>query len=775
MIRRNSAAPAVLAFAAVILSASFFDVRAEEASKEEVFQQQLEPLLQRYCLDCHAAGEPEGDFNLAAFKNARLILEHRQTWLKLMQRVSFGDMPPEEGEELPDAERKKMLDAIDELINRIDCTQQSDPGQVTIRRLNRFEYRNTIRDLLGVDYSPAESFPGDDVGYGFDNIGDVMSLPTLLMEKYLAAAEEISQEAIPAAVQEKDLRMVIKGRDFKGRMEKEYFDDDDGKIITGVGQISKRFNIPENGKYEFKLYAYGQFAGDELPKLTFDIDGKEQRRLEIEEPQSKPREIAMTVELTKGRHQVAVGFLNDFYNPDAKDRNQRDRNLVVSRLIISGPVDRKVQDSAEESELIFVRPKSKADIREASYKVLQRLASRAYRRPVTREEVRRLQQIVAMVIKDGGSYDDGIRLALQAVLVSPHFLFKIEQPPEADSVRTLNDYELAVSLSYFLWSSMPDDQLFRVSHRDQLHEGENLKSEIARMLKDEKSHAMTKNFGLQWLQLRNLNDIEPDQRMFPEFDEELRDAMYRETELLFQEIINDDLSIFTLLTADFTFVNEKLAKHYELLNVQGDKFRRVSLKATNRRGLLTHASLLTITSNPTRTSPVKRGKWVLENLLGAPPPPPAPDVMPLEDQELTGTLREQMKQHRENPSCASCHAGMDPIGFALENFDAVGRWREKDGGSLIDPQGTLPDGSSFSGAIELQNVLSRARRENFARCFAEKMLTYALGRGLDYYDQCAVIKIVETAREQDYRYSAFVRAVVMSEPFQKRRNRSIEE
>jgi hypothetical protein len=743
-----------------------------DQQKESLFQQQIKPLLKQYCYDCHDAGNSEGDFNLEAFKSSRLVLENRSTWLKLMQRVSFGDMPPDDAEAMPEDHRAKLLQAIDELINKSDCTQQIDPGHVTIRRLNRFEYLNTVRDLLNVEYTPARDFPGDDVGYGFDNIGDVLSLPPLLMEKYLAAAEEISYEAIPdGSAQKYDLQLVIKGSEFSGDKKSSSNGDRNEKVIFSDGQVDARFRAPADGKYTMKLFVYGELAGKESPKFSFELDGKERRRLSVDEPKSSPRELEMEFDLEKGEHSISVAFLNDFYDADAKDKTRRDRNLGVLRFEVAGPIDQQ-QELA--SPVMFVQPNSPEDYRDVSYRILQRLASRAYRRPAKEEEIKRLQLLVAMVVKDGGNFEDGIRLALQAVLVSPHFLYKVETPPPGNEVREINEYELAASLSYFIWNSMPDDTLFLASFRQQLRQGNELQLQIDRMLKDAKAQAMIENFGMQWLQLRTLKDAEPDKGSFPQFDDELRAAMRTETELLLREIVKNDLSILTLLTADFTFVNEKLANHYELLNVKGPEFRKVSLIGSPRRGLLSHASILTITSNPTRTSPVKRGKWVLENLLGAPPPPPAPDVMPLDDQQLTGTLREQMKQHRENPACASCHAEMDPIGFALENFDAVGRWREKESGIRIDPSGTLPDGTAFQGPAELQAILSQARRDNFVRCFAEKMLTYALGRGLDYYDQCAVDKIVKQAAQQDYRYSAFVKAVVLSEPFQKRRNRESE-
>jgi hypothetical protein len=411
---------------------------------------------------------------------------------------------------------------------------------------------------------------------------------------------------------------------------------------------------------------------------------------------------------------------------------------------------------------------------ESAQRILERFASRAYRRPVRGEELNRLLRFVEMAEKDHESFETGIGLAMQAVLVSPHFLFRVEmdrRPNDPAAIHSINDYELASRLSYFLWSSMPDDELFELARNKTLHEPEMLEKQVRRMLKDPRSLALVENFAGQWLQLRNLKEFKPDPDLFPSFDDKLRSAMLKETELFFENIIREDRGILDFIDADYTFVNERLAKHYGLSDVNGEEFRRVSLTSTPRGGILTQAAVLSVTSNPTRTSPVKRGKWILENILGTPPPPPPPGVEELKNDKqavLSGSLRQRMEQHRANPNCATCHQRMDPLGFGFENFDAIGAWRTQEGKFAIDPAGALPNGQSFAGPTELRAIL-KTRQEAFARCLAEKMLTYALGRGVERYDRCTLDNIVKSAGKDHYKFSRLVIDIVKSDPFQKRR------
>ncbi len=627
------------------------------------FGKDVAPLLARYCTGCHGGKQPKSDFALDLYKDDAAARQAPKVWDKVAQALRAREMPPKGKPKPTAAELDQITGWIETALAH--AGGKRDPGRVTLHRLNRPEYNNTIRDLVGVHFQPADDFPSDDVGYGFDNIGDVLSLPPILLEKYLRAAD---------------------------------------KIVTAA------------------------FASPELRK-----------RIMIHEPK--------------------------------------------------GPEE--VDDCAR--------------------KILDHFVTRAYRRPVRSQELDRLVRLVQLVQKNGDPFDKGIQLALQAVLVSPNFLFRVEQDPapqSPDNVRTLNEFELATRLSYFLWSTMPDEELFDLARRGELRKGNNLELQVRRMLKDPKAHALVENFAGQWLQLRNLKQAQPDPGLFPPpdrvfarelaadlgnleidpeslhtggrepvhlsaFNEQLRADMVRETELFFESIVKEDRSILDFLDANYTFLNERLARHYGIEGVKGNDFRRVSLAGTGRGGLLTQGSILTVTSNPTRTSPVKRGKWVLENLLGTPPPPPPPDVPPLSEERKiaeSDSLRKRLEQHRANPVCASCHERMDPLGFGLENFDAVGAWRTRDGRFPIDASGTLPDGQTFSGPRELRVVL-RSRAREFRRCLTEKMVTYALGRGLEYYDSPTVEEIAQDLAQNGDRFSRLVLAIVRSDPFQKRRGK----
>jgi hypothetical protein len=611
------------------------------APSPPTFSHQIKPLLVKYCTRCHGGKRPKGDVRFDAFSDDASALKEHDVWERVSAILRSGEMPPAGRRPRPTpAEVDVITGWIDHTVLAVDCGRARNPGRVTLRRLNRAEYNNTIRDLVGIRFRPADDFPSDDVGYGFDNIGDVLSLSPLLLEKYLSAAEKV----------------------------------------------------------------------------------------------------------------VDLAFKDD------KARR---------RILIASP--------------------DKVGKKEAARIILREFARRAYRRPVRPDEVERLTRFVDLAEKNGDRFETGIRLALQAVLVSPHFLFRIERDPRGERANVINtqlkssvkghyisDYELASRLSYFLWSSMPDEELFRLAGQKQLRQGNNLERQVKRMLADPKAQALVDNFFGQWLQFRNLPSATPDPGVYPAFDEELRSAMLKETQLFVGAIIKEDRSILDFLDADFSFVNGRLARHYGIPGITGPEFRRVKLPPT-RGGILTQASILTLTSNPTRTSPVKRGKWVLETIFNAPPPPPPPEAGPLnEDKQavLSGSLRKRMEMHRAKPLCASCHQRMDPLGFGLENFDGIGAWRDKDGKFPIDASGILPAGQTFNGPKELRQILVQKQAE-FRRCLAEKMLTYAVGRGLESYDRCAVDAITKAVAQGGNRFSSLVLAVVRSEPFLMRGNPKI--
>jgi hypothetical protein len=767
-LRTTDALARVALFAGVVIaSTAVATAQTTHEERERTFSERVQPLLAKYCADCHAGDVAEGGLSFDKFKNARQILVGRNTWLGVLAKLQVKAMPPEEAEQPTEPERKFLLDWIDAAVNDIDCVHDAEPGHVTMRRLNRQEYRNTIRDLVGIDYEPTAEFPADDIGYGFDNIGDVLSLPPILMEKYLDAAGEILDQAI--MTQGLGLPIVLQKRadGFSGDGSAR---GDGTRVLASSGAAGAEFTAAQTGQYEIIATAFGQQAGNEPTKMSLRFDGKEISVFEVTAIENEPGTYKLEGRATTGKHRVDLAFVNDYYNPKASDPNDRDRNLVLAHLEIRGPREAKRELPATHQRIIFVQPNDKLSPQDAARQVLERFASRAYRRPATSEEVDRLMQLVKVAQAAGDNFEASIQLALQAVLVSPHFLFRVEAIPAADKTeRDLSDYEFATRLSYFLWNTMPDDELFRHAVRGTLRKENNLDEQVRRMLKDPKAEALVDSFAAQWLQLRKFDEMTPSKRHFPSFDDGLRKDMRRETEMFFAYIVHNDRSVTELLAADYTFINERLARHYGLPNVKGDRFQQVSLKGTPRGGLLTHGSILTVTSNPTRTSPVKRGRWILENLLGEPPPPPPPNVPELveEGKELTGTLREQMEQHRANPNCAVCHLVMDELGFALENFDAVGAWRLFDGKHPVDASGQLPDGASFNGPAELAAYLRANMQEDFVHCMAEKMLTYALGRGLEFYDQCAIDKIEEELSKNEFRFSSLILGVVRSDPFQK--------
>jgi hypothetical protein len=557
----------------------------------------------------------------------------------------------------------------------------------------------------------------------------------------------------------------------------------DGKLLTrrndgpatlaSQGELSVDHEFPRDGEYLIRTRASGDQAGDEPARMKLSLDGKPLKQFDVAAKRGQPADYDQQVRLTAGKHRLAVAFTNDFYNPQAADPNQRDRNLHVVEMKIIGPLGLGPDGYPESHRRIFfVRPGDELSPDAAARRIIERLATRAFRRPASDDELQRLLRLVASVRQQGEGFEQSIQYALTAILVSPRFLFRIEQDPEPntpENTRELNEYELATRLSYFLWSSMPDEQLFDLAGRNELRKG--LDAQVKRMLDDPKSSSLVENFALQWLELRNLADFVPDRQLFPTFNDQLRNAMMEETRLFCEYILREDRSVLELVDSDYTFVNEPLARHYGISGVSGDDFRRVSLAGTPRGGVITQASVLAVTSNPTRTSPVKRGKWILENILGEPPPDPPANVPQLSEDRraaLSASLRERMEEHRRNPNCAVCHRKMDAMGFAMENFNAVGAWRTEDGKFKIDPSGELPDGQGFDGPAALRKILMTTARDDFARCLTQKMLTFALGRGLERYDHCAVDKMIKSLAENDFRFSTLVLEIVHSDPFQKR-------
>jgi hypothetical protein len=746
------------------------------------FRTAVVPLLKRYCTSCHGPSKPKAGLNLASFQDENSARSHRKTWERMREYVEGGLMPPDDRPQPSREEANRLIEWIKSALKADDCGRTFDPGRVTIRRLNRAEYNNTIRDLIGIDFHPADDFPSDDVGYGFDNIGDVLSMPPILMEKYLAAAETISGEAIVASPSAKAPVKAWNSEALSAGAGGAPHGDG-AVMLMSAGEIVVNYQFPASANYVIRVRACGDQAGSEPVRMAVRIDGKDLKRFDVTAGPGRFQDFHFRQALRSGHRRLSVAFLNDYYNPSHPDPKQRDRNLIIQSIEVEGPLYAKGDPLPESHRrIIFTTPKTKDDVDRAARAILGRFASRAFRRPVGENELTKLTKLVELAIEKGDRFERGIQLAMEAILISPQFLFRVElssrgkpttpKTSNESPIQLIGDFELASRLSYFLWSSMPDDELWRTAVDGSLRSGAILEKQVRRMLRDPKAQALVDNFAGQWLQLRNLRLLNPDRDRFPSFDDKLREAMIRETELFFGAVMRGDSSILDFIESDFTYVNERLARHYGIQGVKGEQFRRVKLKGHERGGLVTHASILTVTSNPTRTSPVKRGRWVLEQLLGMPPPPPPPNVPVLTDdpKALTAaTLRARMDQHRSKASCAVCHSKLDPLGFGLENFDAVGTWRDRDGGVAIDSSGTLPSGESFRGPKELKGVL-KAHTPEFARCLTQKMLTYALGRGLEDYDRCAVEEIVMSLESNRYRFSALVIAIAKSDPFQKRRD-----
>jgi hypothetical protein len=728
--------------------------------KPATFAGDIRPAIAKYCEPCHSGKNPPAGLDLSALKTADSLVRSQDTWQRVVARMSRKEMPPPGSPAPSDALRARVCNAVQDALNA-QC-KLAGPGSVTIRRLNREEYDNTIRDLIGLDLRPSEDFPSDDVGYGFDNIGDVLSMSPLLMEKYLNAAERVARAAV-----------IVPGVRTRHFDASEFSEgsrasqtDDGGRLFYSECTITKAFSLPAGGRYRLRTLAGGDLAGTELPKMLVTIDGKPLTTFEVGARRPNTAIYEAPVSIDSGKHTLGVAFTNDYYN--AKDPpGRQDRNLFLKYIELTGPLDTVVPLTRTHLGIIPSEPAKDAVPVEARAD-LKRFANRAFRRPVRAEELDRLVQVFDSAYKATGNFDAAMQVGVEAVLVSPEFLFRVELAPGGakGKVRALDDYELASRLSYFLWSSMPDGQLFELANEGKLHRPEVLRAQVVRMIRDPKCKALADNFAGQWLQLRKLAIVQPDPQRFPGVDDSLKADMATETKMFFNAVLQDDLPITNFIDSNFTFVNERLAKHYGIPGVGGSDFQRIDVQEP-RGGVLSQASVLLVTSNPTRTSPTKRGKWVLEQILGTPPPPPPPGVGVITDEQhriTASSLRQLMEEHRKNPMCAACHAKMDPIGFGLENFDAVGRWRTKDGGFDLDTTGKLPDGRTFKGPGDLKKILL-ADKSQFARALSEKLLTYALGRGIESSDKCAIDAIVKRSAATGYRFDELIEAVVESDAF----------
>jgi Protein of unknown function (DUF1592)/Protein of unknown function (DUF1588)/Protein of unknown function (DUF1587)/Protein of unknown function (DUF1585)/Protein of unknown function (DUF1595) len=755
-------------------------------------------VVAKYCVSCHnertkTAGLMLDKANLADPSATADI------WEKAIRKMRVGMMPPQNAPH-PDAQTQTSLIAY--LTTALDRagTAKPNPGRPLVHRLNRAEYANVIRDLLALDVDTAALLPPDDAAYGFDNIADALGISPVLLERYLTAAGKISSLAIG------DPTTGAAGETFRIRQDASQDIHIEGLPIGTVGGILANTTLPLDGTYDFSIKLFrtnlGVVRGLEYEhQLEYTVDGarvhlsrvggEEDFKANLKNMTKAGDDVEarahIRIPLKAGPHVITAAFLErtDAINPLRLQPFIRSSNDTLDTIghphldtfTVTGPYDATGPgDTPSRRKIFLCRPAGKGDEDACARRIISTLARRAYRGNVAPGDLERLHEFYVLGRKQG-TFDTGIQTALQRILASPKFAFRVERDPAnvpAGTVYRVSDLELASRLSFFLWSSLPDDQLLRVAATGTLHTPAVLHQQVTRMLADPKSDALVQNFAGQWLYLRNLKSFQPNSLEFPDFDDNLRQAFQRETEMFFASVMHEDRNVLDLMTADYTFLNERLAKHYRIPGVYGSHFRRVTLTDDSRKGLLGKGAILMVTSHPDRTSPVVRGKWVLENLLGAPVPPMANNVPPLsEDPNRAGrllTMRERMEEHRKNPTCAACHKIMEPIGLSMENFDATGAWRSRDGGTLgnpIDATGELLDGTKVDGVVTLRQALLR-QPDLFVGTMAEKLMIYGLGRGLAASDMPELRKIVRDAAARNYRFSSLIFGVVDSTAFQKR-------
>ncbi len=750
-------------------------------------------MVNQYCLGCHNKKLNTASLSLEGLDPAK-VDKDTEVWEKVLRKLAAKEMPPFGMPRPPAAVQKQFTASLESELDRV-AAANPNPGHPTIHRLNRNEYTNAIRDLLALDAKPGDSLPLDDSGYGFDNIGDVLSFSPVLLERYMSVARSVAA----LAVGDTNVKPVV-------------------DIFAPVKEVRAKGRPPGLERISEDM-PFGSAGGLSFP-YTFPVDAEYLFKVKIPAPTAGFGEAAapigqvleLRVPVKAGIHHVGLTFVRSGAVPEILpvlgrggpgrgmapppppmgdldlrldgtrlklyDVSEGDNGPVFSDLAIGGPYNITGSGDSPSRKRIFVcKPASPSDEDACARKILSTLGRRAFRRTVSETDVTSLMAVYHAGHREGG-FNGGIEMALRAVLVSPDFLFRTERDPAGaapGTVHRISDFELASRLSFFLWSSIPDDQLLNVAAQGKLKDQSVLEQQVTRMLDDPKSKAFVSNFAGQWLYLRNLAADKPDPDAFPEFDNSLRQAFEQETELFFRSIVRENRPLTELLDAKYTFLNQRLAEFYKIPGVYGPQFRRVELTDSNRLGILGQGSLLTVTSYPNRTSIVQRGKWVLENLLGSPPPPKPADVPDLDPHGKNGKLsmRQAMEEHRANPTCAGCHARMDPIGLALENFDGIGAWRDKDNGTPIDASGKFPDGSVFSGAAGLTHLLLDQHRDQFISTFTEELMTYALGRGIESYDRPAMRSIIKEAAARNTTIPALIDAIVKSSQFQMRRTREL--
>jgi hypothetical protein len=772
-------------------------------------------LLDRYCVTCHNARLKTAGLTLDDIDAAN-VGPRAETWEKVLRKVRAGQMPPV-GRPRPDAASASIfMGALEASLERASAAAPN-PGRPTVHRLNRTEYTNSIRDLLALEIDGRSLLPADDTdAHGFDNNADVLTVSPVLAARYLSAARKIGRLAVGRStattietyrlprqlVQDDRLDERLPFGSRGGTVIEHYFPAD-GEYVVKVRLQTNNYNYIKGladpheleirlDRRRVKVFTIGGMKEGAPPAswggTLYGSTEWEKYALQMHD------DLEVRLPVKAGQHEVGIAFVRKSWEADEVAQPRQggwplssdemfDSNPGVDTVIVEGPhVPAGPGDTPSRRRIFTCQPRGTGEA--CARTILSTVAHRAYRRPLTERDVQTLMEFHRRGSRDGG-FEAGIQHGLERILVSPDFLFRIEQEPvnsvqgrpsgvAANGVYRLSDVELASRLSFFLWSSIPDDELLTAAERGKLKDPAVLEQQVRRMLADPRSKALVENFAGQWLVLKNIRDVSPDADLFPDFDENLREAFLQETALFFESQLKEDRPVPELLSADYTFVNERLARHYGIPNVYGDRFRRVALTDGRRGGLLGQGSLLTVTSYPNRTSPVLRGKWLLETILGTPPPPPPPDVPALQERGEGGkivSVRERLERHRNNPACSGCHSIMDPLGFALDNFDPIGRWRTEDAGTPVDASGALPSGAAFQGMPGLRALLLQ-QRDQFAANVTERLLAYALGRGIEYYDLPTVRRIARGAAPQDYRWSSLILGIVNSGAFQLRRSES---
>ena len=743
--------------------------------------------VEQHCSSCHDKDTQKGNFDLQSFTHEDPA-KRPEIWEKVARRLRTRQMPPPEKKRPDESTYQRILAQVEQSLDAA-ALKTPNPGRTdTLRRLNRTEYRNAIRDLLGIEIDAAALLPKDEAGHGFDNVASGALSPTLL-DRYISAAQKISRLAVGTPQR-------VSGDTFRMPPDLTQENHVEGLPLGTRGGTLIPHTFPQDAEYDIQI-RLTRDRNEEIEGLREShevvvlLDRKQVASFTVSPPKGHrnfdlvDQHLKVRLPVSAGQHNLGVTFVK---NPSSLLENRRQPYLArfnmhrhprlgpaVYQVSINGPYDAKGSGETISRQRIFTaRPGNSKDEEKCAKQNLSTLARRAYHRPITDRDLEKPMALYREARKDKG-FEAGIEAGLSAILVSPSFLFRVERDPEGiapGKPYRITDLELARRLSFFLWSSIPDEELLETAIRGELHKPDVLEKQTRRMLADPRSRSLANNFADQWLYLRNLESFTPDLRLFPDFDDNLRQAFRQETELFFESVMREDQSVMKLLKADYTFLNERLAKHYGVPNVYGSRFRRVSTTGeVGRGGLLRHGSVLAVTSYATRTSPVMRGKWVLDNLVGTPPPPPLPDVPTLKDNTIAANLsvRERLAEHRANAACASCHNMMDPVGFSFENFDAVGRWRTLEEGKPVDASGGLPDGSKFTGVSGLEEGLL-ARPEVFVGTLSEKLLTFALGRGVEPTDGPAIRQIVRDAKAADYRFSSIIVAITRSTPFTMRRS-----